>query len=104
MRFHTALYLLALFLLNRFVQHLQIKVVAHHVQMTRLLTAQDIARAAQLKVAHGYLDSRTELRELAYRHQSLRGDVGQLFPAVEGQIRIRPAVAPSHSAAYLMQL
>ena len=69
-----------------------------------LLCAEHIARAAQFKVAHGYLEARAELRELSYRIEPARGYLRQLPAGSECEIRARSARRASDAPAYLMKL
>ena len=72
--------------------------------MPRLLRAQKAARAADLQIAHGDAEAGVELRKLADGAQALFGDLAQLAPAPEGQVRARAPVRAADTAAQLVQL
>ena len=72
--------------------------------MPRLLRAQKAARAADLQIAHGDAEAGVELRKLADGAQALFGDLAQLAPAPERQVRARAPVRAAHAPAQLVQL
>ena len=89
---------------HRFAEKLHIHIVADVDHMPRLLRAEQIARAAYLKVAHRYLEAGAEGREVADGVEPLLGDLGQYLVAPEGKIRRGAPRRAAHAAAYLMQL
>ena len=72
--------------------------------MPALSRAEHVPRSAYFKVAHRYLEARTELGKVAYRLKSFCLHFRQRRPSREREIRIRAAGGSPDSAAYLMQL
>ena len=72
--------------------------------MPRLLRAEEISRAAYLKIAHGDLKSRAEFCKLAYRAEALFRDLREHLILTEGEIGRRPACASPDAASYLVEL
>ena len=72
--------------------------------MAALLGAKDIARAADLQIAHGNAEARAELRKLPNGGQALFRRFGQRFLRLHGEIGIGYAVGTPHAAAQLIQL
>lgn len=75
----------------RLLEHLKIHLVAYGLHVSVLLRAEYVARSAQLKVAHGYLEARAELRKFSYRVEPARGYFRQLPAGSEREICARPA-------------
>ena len=72
--------------------------------MPRLLTAEDVARAADLEVGQGDLEARPELRGVEDRLEPLACLVRQpLAPSIE-QVRVRPPRRPTDPPAKLVEL
>ena len=71
----------AALLKHGFFQKLQVHIVADAHHVARLLGAEQIARAANFKVAHRDAEARAELRVLADGGEALGGDLGENFPA-----------------------
>ena len=72
--------------------------------MAGLLGAEQVARAADLKVAHRDLEAGAELRVLADRVEPLFRDLGEDLAAAEGQVGEGVARGPPHAAADLVEL
>ena len=72
--------------------------------MTVLLCAEQVARAADLHIAHGDLEARAELGKLAHRLQPFGRDVAQHLAAHESEIRERAAGGTPHPSAQLVKL
>ena len=72
--------------------------------MARLLSPEQTARAADLQVAHGDAETGVELRKLADGAQTLFGDLAQLAPAPERQVRACAPVRAAHTPTQLVQL
>ena len=83
--------LFALFLADCFSEELDVHIIADVLHMTVLFRAEDIARAAQLEVAHRNLEARTEFGELANGCQAFLRDVGQHLAAVVGEVSVGAA-------------
>ena len=72
--------------------------------MTVLLSAHNVACAAQLEVAHGDFEAAAELGELPDCGKALLLNVGKHLAAPERKVRIGSACAPADPAAQLMEL
>ena len=72
--------------------------------MAGLLCPQQIARAADFKVAHGNLEAGAELRVFADGVEPLFRDLGQDFSLAEREVRIRMTARAAHAAPDLVQL
>ena len=95
---------LAALLHDRLLEQLQVHIVPHVDQVARLLRAEQIARAAYLKVTHGDAEARVELGEFPYRLEPLLGDLGEHLVLPVRQVRAgAPGRAPD-AAAYLVEL
>src|SRR5699024_7136631 len=96
--------LLALLALDRLAEKLEVQIVADGLHVAVLLAAENVARAADLQIAHRNLEAGAELRELADRREALLGNLGEHLVAREREIRIRAAARAAHTAADLVQL
>ena len=85
-------------------EHLHIHVIADAFHLSRLVRTEQIARAANLKIAHGNLDAGAEFSKFANRLQSLAGGLGERFEGRYCQIGVCPAGASSHAPSDLVQL
>ena len=72
--------------------------------MSALLRAEQVARAAQLQIAHGNAEAGAELRELADGVQTLLRRFGKHLAWAHREIRIRQTVGTSDTSAHLIQL
>ena len=72
--------------------------------MARLLGAEQVARAADLEVAHRDLEARAEVGELADRLQPLVRLLGELVVGRVQEVRVRALAAPADAAAQLVEL
>ena len=72
--------------------------------MPVLLAAEDIACAANLKVAHRNLKAGAELRKFAYRRQTLLRNLTQNLAACKRKVRVSAAGTAAHASAQLVQL
>ena len=87
-----------------FAEELHIHIIADVDHVAGLLGAEQVARAADLEIAHGDLEARAELRKVADRVEALLGDLGQHLVAPEGQIGRGPARRAADAAADLVEL
>ncbi len=83
---------------------LDVEVVADRGDVAGLVGAEQVARAADLEVAHRDLEPRAELGLLADRPQPLVGLLGQHPVARVEQVRVRALAGPPDAAAQLVQL
>ena len=72
--------------------------------MAVLLGPKDVARAADLQIAHGDAEARAELRELADGLQPLLGGLGEHLVRADGEVGVGLAVAAAHTTPQLVQL
>ena len=72
--------------------------------MAGLLGAEHVARAADLEVAHGDLEARTERRIFADGRQALLRDLAQRLAVAVAQVGVGVARGAADAAADLMQL
>ena len=72
--------------------------------MARLLGAEQVARAADLEVAHRDLEARAELRIFADGLEALFCDLGEHLAFAERQIGVGMAARAADAAAQLMEL
>ena len=91
-------------LADRFGHHLDVEVEADRGDVTRLLGAEQVARAADLEVAHRDLETRTEIGELADRLQPFVRLLGERAVGRVQQVRVRALTAASDAAAQLVEL
>ena len=91
-------------LADRFGDHLDVEVEADRGDVTRLLGAEQVARAADLEVAHRDLEAGTEVGELADRLQALVRLLGERTIARIQEVRVRALPAPADPAAQLVEL
>ena len=85
-------------------QKLHVHIIAHVGHMPGLLRAEQTARSAYLKVAHGDLEARAELGKLADGLKALFRYLGENLVLTEREIGRGAARAASDAAADLVQL
>src|SRR5262245_26961097 len=91
-------------LLDGAFEHLRVKVEADGVDVSRLLAAEQIARAAQLQVERRYAKARAQVGELAYRGQSLSSDRRQLLLGRDEQVGVGAAIRSPDAPSQLIKL
>ena len=90
--------------LHALLEQLAVKLEADGGDVAALLCAEDVARAANLEVAHGDLESAAELRVLLERADALAGVVEQRGVAWQNQIGKSLVLVTPDAAAQLVQL
>ena len=96
--------LLVLHLVHGVGQHLAVHLVADGRDVAGLLGAEDVARPADLQVAHGDPEARAEVRVFLDGLEPLGGD-GRDRPCVrQEQVGVGPVLVPPDAAAKLVQL
>ncbi len=98
------LLLLPLLLQHRVLQQLKVDVVAHAHHVPGLLRAQQVARAPDLQVPHGDLESGAELHVLLDGRQALGGDFRENLARAVGHVCVCPAGAAPDTAPDLVEL
>ena len=96
--------LLALQLADRLGHELAVEVEPHGRDVTALRAAEQVARAADLEVAHGELEAGAEVGVLADRLQALVRLLGEHAVLRVQQVRVGALAAPSDPSAQLVQL
>ena len=91
-------------LTDRLGDHLDVEVEADRGDVTRLLGAEQVARAADLEVAHRDLETGTEVGELADRLQPLVRLFGERAIGRIEEVRVRALPAAADAAAQLVEL
>ena len=86
------------------LQQLEVHIITNVDHVARLLSPEQTACAADLQVAHGDAEAGVELRKLADGAQALFGNLAQLAPTPERQVRACAPVRAAHAPAQLMQL
>ena len=94
----------ALQLMHGFFQQLDVHVEADRADVAVLFAAQDIARAAQFEIQRGDFESGAQVAKFLERGQAFARDFAELRVGRDQQIRVRPAIGPSHAPAQLIQL
>ena len=89
---------------DRFIQKLQIEIVADGFHLAMLLRAEEISGAAQLEIAHGDLEAGTEFGKFADRGKALLGDFGEDFIACKREVGVGAARRTPDAAAQLVKL
>src|SRR6185436_20691375 len=84
--------------------HLDVEVEADRRDVTRLLRAEQAARAADLEVAHRDLEAGAEIGELADGLQPLVRLLGELVIARVQEVRVRALPAATDSTSQLVEL
>ena len=95
---------LALELADRLGHELAVEVEADGRDVARLLAAEQVARAADLEVAHRDLEPGAEVGELADRAQALVRLLGERAVRWVQQVRVRALPASTDAAAQLVHL
>ena len=90
--------------LHRLRQQAAVEAEAHGGHVAALLGAQQVAGAADLQVAQGYLEPRSQLRRLEDRLQPLLGLLRQPALAVVHQVGVGAVGPPAHAAPQLVEL
>ena len=83
---------LALFLRDCLIEHFEVHFVADLLHLTVLLSAENAACTADLKVAHRNPEAAAELREFTHCIETLLRDLGQRAVLLIGEICIGTAV------------
>ena len=94
----------ALRLFNRLCEHFTIEIVSNRFHMARLLRAQQISGATDLKVTHCNFKTTSHLRKFTNRMETLLRHFLQHLVSAVHQKRIRRPVRPSDAAAELIEL
>ena len=102
--FHIAHRSIAAHFAHRVLDHLHIHIIADRRHKAALLTAQQIARAADLQIAHRDAEARSEFGKFADGVQALIRRFGKHLVRADGKIRIRQSIAAPHAPAQLIQL
>ena len=95
---------LAAFLADRFAEQLEVHVVADALHVAVLLTAHDVAGAAQFEVAHRDLVAAAEFRVFADRGKAFLLHFGEHLVFAEGEIGVGASGASADAAAQLVKL
>ena len=86
------------------LQNFGVELVAHLIHMPVLFGAQNVARAADLEIAHGDAEARAELGELHEGLQPFRRLLRHDALGLVSKVGVREAFAPPHSAPELIEL
>ena len=86
------------------VQHLDVQLEAERRDVTGLLGAEQVARAADLEVAHRDLEAGPELRVVGERREARPRLRRQLAPIRVEEVRVRRHVRAAHATADLVEL
>ena len=89
---------------DRLTDEPDIEVEAHPLDVSGLLTAQQVAGPADLEVLHRHLHARTQLGVGGQGRQPIVGGLGQLCLRRVEEVGIGPFPASSHPAAQLVEL
>ena len=104
LRLDLALLLLAAVVRHGLTHQAQVQVKAHARDVTGLLAAEQVARAANLQVLHGQLQARAELVVGRHGLQTLVGDLTEGLVHRVQEVRVGALAATTHAAAQLVQL
>ena len=91
-------------LLDRLVKKLRVHLEADARDVTVLLCTKEVPRAANLKVAHGDLETCAQLGKLLHRLQTLFRHLGQDLVGLIDEIGKRHVIRPADAAAHLIEL
>src|SRR3954470_8829985 len=89
---------------DRLVEHAHVQLEPERRDVAGLLVAEQVARAADLEVAHRDLEARAELGVVAQRAQALRRLLRQRGRARVQEVRVRALARATHAAADLVEL
>ena len=103
-RAHVVFDVLALQLAHGFLEQLHVHLEADGIDVPALLTAEQIARAANLEVERGHAEAAAEIAELLDGGEPLARDRRQRFLRRNQQIRVRRPIRPANTAAQLIEL
>src|SRR4051812_5248828 len=95
---------LALARAHGLVEHRHVELEAERRDVAGLLVAEQVARAADLEVAHRDLEAGAELGVVAQRAQALRRLLGQGGRARVQEVRVRALARAAHATADLVEL
>ena len=92
-------------ILNHFVEHFHVGLVAHGAQISRLLASQKVPRSANFQVHVGQPEAAAQFRQILNCFQPSLG-IAAKFPHRGGdeQVRIGAARTPPHPASQLVEL
>ena len=91
-------------LLDRLVKKLRVHLEADARDVAVLLRTKEVARATDLKVAHGDLEARAQFGKLLHRLQTLFRHLGQDLVGLVDEIGKRHVIRPADAAAHLIEL
>ena len=90
--------------LHRLVQQFRVQVESHRVDLSALVSAQQIASAPDFQVTHGDAEPGSQFIGLQDGVDALAGGLGDLMVVRQQQVGVGPVVSSSHPAAQLVEL